>query len=196
MVDAAFWGFVGGFSLVLGAVAGLTFPTNQRVIGLIMAFGGGVLISAVAFELTEEAFVQGGADAVAAGLAGGSLAFFTGDWMIDRRGGNHRKRSGGQNEEGGGTAIALGALMDGIPESIAIGASLLAGNGVGVGAVFLSNIPESLSAAMAVPPATSLGSGARSWSPRRWQLPSATLSSATPRATSSHRSRHSPPERS
>ncbi len=149
MLEAAFWGFVGGFSLVLGAAAGLMFPTSQRVIGLIMAFGGGVLISALAFELTEEAFLVGGADAVAIGLAAGSLAFFVGDWVIDHRGGNHRKRSGGQNKESGGTAIVLGALMDGIPESIAIGISLLAGNGVGiamVAAVFLSNIPEALSA--------------------------------------------------
>ncbi len=149
MVEAAFWGFVGGFSLVLGAVAGLTFPTSQRVIGLIMAFGGGVLISALAFELTEEAYLEGGADAVAIGLAAGSLAFFAGDWVIDHNGGNHRKRSGGQKEESGGTAIVLGALMDGIPESIAIGVSLLSGSGVGiamVAAVFLSNIPESLAA--------------------------------------------------
>lgn len=150
MVEAAFWGFVGGFSLLLGAAAGLTFPASQRVIGLIMAFGAGVLISALAFELTQEAFEQGGSDAVAFGLAAGALAFFAGDWVIDHNGGNHRKRSGGQQEESGGTAIVLGALLDGIPESIAIGASLLAGNGVGVAivaAVFLSNVPESLSAA-------------------------------------------------
>ena len=149
MLEAAFWGFVGGSSLLLGAVAGLMFPTSQRVIGLIMAFGSGVLISALAFELTEEAFVSGGADAVAIGLAAGSLAFFVGDWVIDHRGGNHRKRSSGQAEKSVGTAIVLGTLLDGIPESIAIGLSLLAGNGVGitmVAAVFLSNIPESLSA--------------------------------------------------
>jgi ZIP family zinc transporter len=149
VLEAAFWGFVGGSSLLLGAVAGLMFPTSQRVIGLIMAFGSGVLISALAFELTEEAFVSGGADAVAIGLAAGSLAFFVGDWVIDHRGGNHRKRSSGQAEKSVGTAIVLGTLLDGIPESIAIGLSLLSGNGVGitmVAAVFLSNIPESLSA--------------------------------------------------
>ncbi len=115
-----------------------------------MAFGAGVLISALAFQLTEEAFQQGGADAVALGLAAGALAFFAGDWLVDRKGGNDRKRSGGRSKEGGGSAIALGALMDGIPESVAIGVSLLSGNGVGiavVAAVFLSNMPESLSAA-------------------------------------------------
>lgn len=149
MVEAAFWGFVGGVALVIGAVAGLTIPTAQRVIGLIMAFGAGVLISALTFELTAEAFDRGGADAVALGLAGGAISFFVGDWIIDNRGGNHRKRSGGQ-QSSAGMPIVLGALMDGIPESVAIGVSLVGGGGVAapvVAAVFLSNIPEALAAA-------------------------------------------------
>jgi ZIP family zinc transporter len=150
VLEAAFWGFVGGGALLLGALLGLYAPASQRTIGLVMGFGAGVLISAVAFELTDEAFALGGADAVAAGLALGALAFFAGDELIDRRGGNHRKRSGGEQEGGNPLAIVLGSLMDGIPESVAIGVSLLGGEGVGVAvvaAVFLSNVPESLSAA-------------------------------------------------
>lgn len=151
MLEAGFWGLVGGVSLLVGAVVGLTVTISQRAIGLIMAFGAGVLISAVAFELTDEAFAQGGTDALAVGLAAGALTFFAGDWVLDHRGGNDRKRSTGHDDEqGDGTAIVLGALLDGIPESAAIGISLLAGNGVGiavVAAVFLSNFPESLSAA-------------------------------------------------
>src|SRR5919112_618608 len=80
----------------------------------------------------------------------GALAFFTADWIVDRRGGQHRKRSGGEQAGGSATAIVIGALMDGIPESVAIGVSLLGGGGVSaavVAAVFLSNVPESLSAA-------------------------------------------------
>jgi len=150
MLEAAFWGFVGGGALLLGALVGLFVPTSQRTIGLVMGFGAGVLISALAFELTDEAFMLGGADAVAVGLALGALAFFGGDTIIDRRGGDDRKRSGGEQEGGAAGAIVLGALMDGIPESVAIGVSLLGGEGVGVAvvaAVFLSNVPESLSAA-------------------------------------------------
>jgi zinc transporter, ZIP family len=150
MWEAAFWGFVGGFALIVGAVLGLVWRTPPRVVGVVMAFGAGVLISAVAFELVEDAFSTSGGLAVVGGLAAGALTFFVGDWVIDRRGGEHRKRSGGQQAGGAAGAIALGAMLDGVPESVAIGASLLAGGGVGVAmvaAVFLSNVPESLSAA-------------------------------------------------
>lgn len=151
MLEAALWGFVGGGALLVGALIGLFVPTTLRAIGLVMGFGAGVLISAVAFELTSEAFELGGTDAVSAGLALGALAFFAGDELVDRRGGDGRKRSGGEQESGNPLAIVLGALMDGIPESVAIGISLLAGDGVGVAvvaAVFLSNVPEALSAAV------------------------------------------------
>ena len=150
MLEAAFWGFVGGVALLVGAVIGLRLRASQRVIGLIMAFGAGVLISALTFELTDEAFRRGGSDAVALGLTVGALSFFAGDWIIDQQGGNHRKRSGGEQSGGSAGAIVVGAMLDGIPESIAIGVSLLEGGGVSaavVVAVFLSNVPESLSAA-------------------------------------------------
>ena len=148
MLEAGFWGLVGGAALFLGALVGIWFPASQRMIGLVMAFGAGVLISALAFELTQEAFDRAGVDAVAAGLATGALSFFVADWILDRRGAQHRKRSGGEQAGGSGMAIVVGSLMDGVPESVAIGVSLLAGGSVGlavVAAVFLSNVPESLS---------------------------------------------------
>ncbi|HWT22623.1 MAG TPA: hypothetical protein VN213_03875 [Solirubrobacteraceae bacterium] len=150
MLAAAFWGFAGGAALLVGAIAGLALNVSQRTIGLVMAFGSGVLISALAFELTEEAFRVGGTDAVALGLAAGAVTFFAGDWIVDRRGGADRKRSGGQQAGGSAAAIVLGAVLDGIPESVAVGITLLGGGGPSaavVAAVFLSNVPESLSAA-------------------------------------------------
>jgi len=165
VLEAAWWGFVGGAALLVGALLGLYLKVGLRVIGLVMAFGAGVLISAVAFELTEEAYRSAGGTAAALGLAAGSLTFFTGDWLIDRRGGHRRKSpvhggvrapetsTGSPATTGAaassGSALVLGALLDGIPESAAIGISLIGGGGVGVSmvaAVFLSNIPESMSA--------------------------------------------------
>ncbi len=150
---ALLWGGVAGGAVLLGALAGIYLKVSAGVIGVVMAFGAGVLISAMAFSLTREAFDKGGALAVTVGLALGALAFFGGDWILDHHGGRDRKRSGGQKEahgkagggSGGGMALALGALLDGIPESAAIGITLLGGGSIGipmVAAVFLSNVPE------------------------------------------------------
>lgn len=149
MLTAAFWGFVGGAALLVGAVAGIYLTASKRVVGLVMAFGAGVLISALSFDLTREAYDKGGGFWAATGLATGSLVFFGGDWLVDRRGGHRRKNPSGPQPGAGAAALVLGALLDGIPESAAIGVSLLEGGSVGlavVAAVFLSNIPESLSA--------------------------------------------------
>lgn len=152
MLEAAFWGFVGGGSLLIGAALGLFVPVPIRVVGLVMGFGVGVLISAVAFELTGAAYQRAGTLPVVLGLSAGAVTFYLGDWLIDRRGAEDRKDPSGTDAGAGSsaaTALVLGALLDGIPESAAIGVSLLGGGSVGLAvviAVFLSNMPESLSA--------------------------------------------------
>jgi ZIP family zinc transporter len=134
MLEAAFWGFVGGAALLIGAGVALVVHVPQRIVAAIMAFGAGVLISAASFELTGEAFDVSGADAAGTGLAAGALTFFAASRLIKGM---------------GPVPIVIGAILDGIPESAAIGISLVEGGTVGtavVVAVFLSNVPESLSA--------------------------------------------------
>jgi ZIP family zinc transporter len=149
MGEAFVWGIVAGSSLVLGGLIALRLRIPDRVVGLVMAFGAGVLISAVSYELVADAFdLTGGSGWVAAGLFAGALAFFCGDAYISRMGGADRKRMGGEQAGGSGLAITLGIVLDGIPEAAVIGLSLLEG-GVSTAmivAVFISNLPEALAA--------------------------------------------------
>ncbi len=155
-MGAAFgWGLLSASSLVIGAVIALLIRIPLRVIGLIMGFGGGVLISAVAFDLVEEAAGKStGNGALVAGLFSGCLVFFGGDRLIDHLGGGDRKDPTGAVEEGdeagGGSSlsIVLGSVLDGIPESMVIGLTIFEGGAVGaayLAAVFISNLPESIS---------------------------------------------------
>lgn len=154
-LQAGFWGLVSGSALIVGAIMGYYAKFSQRAIAAIMAFGAGVLISALSFELMDKAYKRGGFDSTAIGFVAGAVVYTVANWYLGYQGAKHRKRSGQQqpNEEdnsGSGLAIALGALLDGIPESIVIGTSLIEGGAVSwvtVAAVFLSNIPEGLSSA-------------------------------------------------
>ena len=151
-VQAGLWGLLSGSALVLGALLAWFVRIPPRAIAAVMAFGSGVLISALSFELMDEAYRTGGFVATAAGFLGGAAVYTAANMYLNRRGAKHRKRSGDQHpsDEGSGTAIAVGALLDGIPESIVIGVSLLGGQGVSlvaVAAIFLSNVPEGLSSA-------------------------------------------------
>lgn len=155
MLQAAGWGLLAGSALLVGALVGYLVRVPRGVVASVMGFGSGVLLSAVSFDLIAEAHELGGLLATAVGAALGALVYTAANVALAKRGARHRKRSGGlqpseSEQSGSGTAIAVGALLDGIPESVVIGASLLSGGGVSVvtvAAVFISNVPEGLSSA-------------------------------------------------
>lgn len=133
------WGALAASSLVIGVVLSFARRWSPRQIGLVLAFGAGALISAVSFELAQEALAIAGAGITGLGLGAGALTYFALDWLIERR-------AAGE----GGTALALGAFLDGIPEQLVLGINIAAGSGVGVSllvAIFVSNLPESMGSA-------------------------------------------------
>lgn len=154
-LEAGAWGLLAGSALVLGALVAWILPVPQRVVASVMAFGAGVLISALSFDLMDEAERVGGLGPTVLGFVGGAAVYVAANVALARRGARHRKRSSGmmpseQQQAGSGTAIAVGALLDGIPESMVLGLSLLEGGSVSVAvlvAIFLSNLPEGLSSA-------------------------------------------------
>ncbi|MFC4905051.1 ZIP family metal transporter [Kocuria oceani] len=146
-------GLVAGAALLLGAVIAWFIRVPAQVIAVVMAFGSGVLISALSFELVEEAVERGGLGPTAWGFLAGAVAYVALNVLLARNGAQHRKRSGDQQpspseQSGSGGAIAIGALLDGVPESMVLGLSLLTGGGLSLpmfAAVFISNVPEGLS---------------------------------------------------
>src|SRR3954449_3068621 len=150
MLTSFLWGFLAAATLIAGGIVALHWHVHNRLLGMVMAFGSGVLISSVSFELVEEAFSEarwGGS--VASGLCVGALTFYAGDAVIDRMGGADRKHSGGAQAEGSPLAIVLGTVLDGIPESIVLGLTIVDGGSVSVAffcAVALSNVPEAVAA--------------------------------------------------
>jgi ZIP family zinc transporter len=154
LTAAVGWGALSASSLVIGALLGLARSWPAKVVGLVLAFGAGALISAVSFDLAEEGGRLGGADALAIGLAGGALTYWGANRLVERSTG---KRRGGPSTHGEeaeeGPALALGALLDGIPEQAVLGIGIAAGSGVSVGlvaAIFISNLPEAVGSSTAM----------------------------------------------
>jgi zinc transporter, ZIP family len=131
------WGALAASSLVIGAVIGLARPWPKRLVGLVLGFGAGALISAVSFELVEEGVKQARGLPVAIGLAVGAVTYFV--------------AAGRVAAMGGGGALALGAFLDGIPEQMVLGIGLAGGQSVSAGllaAIFVSNLPEAIGGAV------------------------------------------------
>jgi zinc transporter, ZIP family len=141
MGSAVLWGVVAASSLVLGALLAIARDWPREVVGLVLAFGAGALISAVSFELAEDGVRIGGGAAVGIGLGVGALTYFLLDLRLEK---------GGSNP---GTALALGAFLDGIPEQLVLGLGIAVGGEVGVSlivAIFVSNLPEAIGSASAM----------------------------------------------
>jgi ZIP family zinc transporter len=144
MGAALAWGALAASSLVVGGFLGLARRWKDEAVGLVLAFGAGALISAVSFDLAEEGARIGGPGTLALGLAAGALTYFVLDRLVERM--DTTPGSAGGNP---GPALALGALLDGIPEQAVLGIGIAAGEGVGIGllvAIFVSNLPESIGA--------------------------------------------------
>jgi zinc transporter, ZIP family len=131
------WGALAASSLVIGGLLGTWRRWPEQLVGIVLAFGAGALISAVAFDLFEEGQDIGGRMPVAVGLAVGALTYFAANQMVQKL------------SPGAGSALALGALLDGIPEQAVLGIGLAGGGSVSVSlivAIFVSNLPEAIGA--------------------------------------------------
>ena len=168
MLTAALYGFLASSGLLIGAAIGLVMTPSRRVLASIIAFGSGVLVSALSFELMEQAQEKGSIVYVVSGFLLGAVIYVSISFFLDRLAARSPRREGRhpQDVEPGakaipqsaeaaavsGTALLAGAIIDGIPENIAIGVSLHAeGKGIGfvlLAAVFLGNLPESISSAV------------------------------------------------
>lgn len=142
MLDALLWGGIAASSLLIGALLAVVRQWSDLVVGVVLAFGAGALIASVAFELAEGGVQEGGPLAVGIGLAAGALTYFFADRGVERW-------SGRKGASAAGAPLAIGALLDGIPEQAVLGIGLAAGGGVSIAllvSVFVSNLPESIGA--------------------------------------------------
>ena len=143
---ALFWGAFSSASLFLGQALAGPMGRSRRQIGLMMGFGAGTMLSAVAYELIPESSLEHGFSVGLSCLVG-ALAYYVGDRLVDRRGGGSRQTIRNPDESASGAAMFIGALLDGVPEAVILGITVAAGGSINLAflaAVFVSNIPQGL----------------------------------------------------
>jgi ZIP family zinc transporter len=152
MWTALFWGLFSSAALYIGEALARPMAGRPRATGLVMGFGAGTLLSAVAYELVPEASFRHGVG-VGGGFLAGALAYYVGDRLVDQAGGAQRQDLDGKPPAGSGAAMFLGALLDGVPEAFILGIGLALGNAISlafVTAVFVSNIPQGIAGTAAL----------------------------------------------
>ena len=148
MLNAFIWGLLATSSLILGGIIAIRFSLSNRIIGIIMGFGAGTLISAISYELIFEAVkLAKGSGFPAAGLFVGAATFFLSDKFIGNFGADNRLKVGASKSSSLVIPMVLAIILDGIPESIVIGLGIFEGGSVSMAmlvAVFISNLPEAI----------------------------------------------------
>lgn len=160
MTSALLWGFIAAASLLLGAALGVVRQWPSRLVGAVLAFGGGALIASISFELAEEGVTEGGAWPVGLGMTAGALTYFVANRLVERSGQHPPRRAHGRavatpsgpdrRRASGGTSLAVGAFLDGLPEQAVLGIGLASGTGISTAllvAIFVSNLPEAIGSA-------------------------------------------------
>ncbi len=153
MLTAVLYGIAASSALVIGALIGSRFSPPRQVTGVLLAFASGALISALAFELFEDAFELGGPLRSGLGLLAGAAAFVLADSLLDRHIAGHAGPDQREVAAAGGIGWALlaGVTLDGVPENLALGVSLVEGASLTLLiAIFASNLPEALVGAVAM----------------------------------------------
>ena len=143
MGEAVLWGVVAASPLFVGAVLAMLRKWPPRWLGIVLGFGAGALMASIAFELWEEGLQRGGAVPLVAGVAAGALAYYIAARVLDAR-------AARKKDEAGGGQLAVGALLDGIPEQLVLGIGLASGEPVSIAlvvAILVSNLPESIGSA-------------------------------------------------
>ena len=154
-MQAAGWGLLSASGLLIGALGGYYTFLQHSTISRVMTFAAGVLLAVVAVDLVFEARGAASLQWTVIGLLCGAAAFSSVNWLLSRRGAQHRKRCGEcveqpaeEQQPGSGLAIAAGTFLDGVPEGVVLGVSVLHQGAPALGTVtafFLANIPEALS---------------------------------------------------
>jgi len=156
MRDALLYGLAASSALVIGAAIGTRFVPSKHITSMLLAFASGALISALAFELFEEAYELGGATRSGLGLLAGAAVFVASDTALDRYVAGKpdpdgRELAAGGARSGVGWALLAAVTLDGVPENLALGVSLVEGASLSLlVAIFASNLPEALVGAVAM----------------------------------------------
>jgi ZIP family zinc transporter len=149
---ALWWGGFSSASLYIGQALAGPLERHDRATGMIMGFGAGTLLSAVAYELIPETNLRHGAG-IGIGVLIGAVAYYVGDRLVDASGGAQRQDLDAAPERGSGAAMFIGALLDGVPEAFILGITVAVGGKISVAflvAVFVSNIPQGVAGTSAL----------------------------------------------
>ena len=148
MLNSFLWGLLATSSLVLGGIITTRFTLSNRVIGMILGFGAGTLISAISYELIFESIkLARGSGFTGLGLFAGAFTYFFADRFIGKLGAGQRMNPQASKDASLIIPMVLAIILDGIPESIVIGLGLAEGGSISLAmlvAVFISNLPEAI----------------------------------------------------